>query len=157
MVDGRVDGRTLGQTGEQSRFFEREFLCRLAEVELRCGFESVDAVAEKNLVGVEREDLRLGEAALDLDGQHRFLHLALPAAVGREEKIAGELHGQRRCALHLATGGDVAIGRAHDAPEIDAGVAVEIFVFDGDQSVAQDGREIVVTRRPRGAAARRSR
>ena len=41
---------------------------------------------------------------------------------------------------------NVAIGRAHDAHEIDPGVAIEIFVFDRDQRVPQDGREIVVTR-----------
>ena len=146
MIDGRIDGRTLGQTGQQRGFFQRQFLCRLAEVELRGGFESVDAVAEKNLVGIQGKDLRLGETALDLDREHRFLHLALPTAVGRKEKIARQLHGQRRCALHLAAGVDVAIGGAHDAPEIDSGVAIEIFVFDRDQRVAQDRREIVVAR-----------
>ena len=92
----------FGQSGEQRGFFERQLLGRLAEVKLRRGFETVDAVAEKNLVGVEREDLRLGEAALDLDGEHRLLHLALQRAVGREKKIARQLHGQRGGALHLA-------------------------------------------------------
>ncbi len=44
----------------------------------------------------------------------------------------------------LATRLDVAIGGAHDAPEIDSGMFVEIFVFDRDQRIAQYGREIVV-------------
>ena len=72
-------------------------------------------MAEKNLVGIEREDLRLGESALDLDGQHRLLNLAMKRAVGREKKIARQLHGQRRRALHLAAGFDVAIGGAQQS------------------------------------------
>ena len=39
---------------------------------------------------------------------------------------------------------DVAIGCARNAPHVDAGVPVEIFVLDRDQGVTQDGREIVI-------------
>src|SRR5579885_2563258 len=92
MIDRRIDRWPFGKSGEQSGLVERELLGRLAEVELGSSFEAVDAVSEKNLVGVEGEDLRLGEAALDLDGKHRFLHFTLPAAVRGEEEIAGELH-----------------------------------------------------------------
>ena len=144
MVDRRIYRRALGQTRQQRGFLQSQLLRRLAEIKLRRGLESVHAVPEKNLVRIEREDLRLGETALDLDGQHRLLHLALTAAIGRQKKIARELHGQGRSALHLAAGLDVAIGRADDPPEIDAGVPVEIFVFNRNQRVAQHRREIVV-------------
>ena len=88
--------------------------------------------------------MRLGEAALDLDGEHGLLHLALPAPVGREEKIAGQLHGQRRGALHLASGADVAEGGADDAEKVDARVGVEILVFNRDERVAEHRRKVVV-------------
>ena len=101
-------------------------------------------MAEKYLVGVEREDLRLGEAALDLDGEQRLLHLAVKRAVGREKQIAGELHGERGRSLHSPAGFDVAIRRAYDAPDVDARVAVEILVFDRDQRVAENLRIIVI-------------
>src|SRR5579885_829664 len=92
MIDRRIDCGAFGKSREQSRFIERELLGRLAEVELGCRFKAVDAVSEKNLIGVEREDLRLGEATLDLDREHRFLDFALPASVGGEEEVACELH-----------------------------------------------------------------
>ena len=101
-------------------------------------------MAEKYLVGVEGEDLRLGEAALDLDGEQRLLHLAIKRTVGREKQIAGELHGERGCALHFAARFDIAIGSTHDAPDVDARVPVEILVFDRDQRIAEDLRVVVI-------------
>ena len=44
----------------------------------------------------------------------------------------------------MPPGFNVAIRGADDAPEINSGVTVEIFVFDRDQRVAQHGRKIVV-------------
>src|SRR5579863_7183999 len=99
MVDRRVVSRTLGQSRKQRGLRQSELLRRLAEVELRCRLKSEDAMAESNLVGIKSEDLRLGEATLDLDGEHGFLYLALPASIRRQEEIARELHGQRGCAL----------------------------------------------------------
>src|SRR5579872_850549 len=116
----------------------------LAEIKLRRGLEAIDAVSEKNLVRIQRENLRLGKVALDLDGEHRFLHFALPTAVRREEEVAGELHRERGCALYLAAGLDITVGGADDTPEIDSGVTVEILVFDGYERIAQHRRKIVV-------------
>src|SRR5579872_913207 len=144
MVDGRINRGSFGQSREQGGFVEREVPGRLAEVILRGSFKSVNAVAEKNLIRVKREDLRLSKAALDLDGEHGLLNFALPPAIGREKKIARELHSERGRALDLAARLDVAIGGSDDAPEIDAGVTIEILVFNGDQGVAQNGRKIVV-------------
>ena len=134
----------MGKASEQSRFVERELLGGFAEVVLGGGFESVGAVAEEDLVGIEREDLRLGKTALDLDGEPGLLNLALERAIGGEEEIARELHGESRGALHAPAGFDVAIRRAENAPDIDAPVSIEIFVFDGNEGVAKDGRVIVV-------------
>ena len=57
---------------------------------------------EKDLIGIQREDLRLGEAPLDLNREHHLLHLAMEGAVGRKKKVARQLHGQCRRALNLA-------------------------------------------------------
>ena len=65
----------------------------LGEVELRAGFESVHAVAQVNLVAIEREDLLLGEGALNLDGEIGLLQLAGGGALGGKKEIARQLHG----------------------------------------------------------------
>ena len=86
-------------------------------------------MAEVDLVGVEREDLRLGEAALDLDGQHDLLHLAAEVAVGREEQIARQLHGERGRALCPAVEHHVAPSGTEDAPDIYSPVLLKLLVF----------------------------
>jgi hypothetical protein len=55
------------------------------------------------------------------------------------------LHGEGRGALHLAAGFDITIRRTGDAKEINPSMAVEIFVFDGDEGVAKQGWEVVVS------------
>src|SRR3981081_2296897 len=101
-------------------------------------------MTEKNLIGIEREDLRLGEAALDLDGEHGFLHFAVKGAIGREKQIARQLHGEGGGALKPASRLNVAIGSADNPPEVDSGVTVEVFVFYRDERVTQQGRKIFV-------------
>ena len=101
-------------------------------------------MAQVDLVGVQGEDLRLGEAALDLDRQHHLLHLAPEVAVGRKKQVARQLHGQRGSALGAAVEHDVAPGRAEDAPHVHAPVLLELLVFGGDQRVAQHLGEVVV-------------
>ena len=71
----------LDDAGDRRRFFEVRSFARLAEIQLRRGFDAVGAVAEVDLVAVEREDLFLGVALLDADRDQRFLDLALPAAI----------------------------------------------------------------------------
>ncbi len=46
--------------------------------------------------------------------------------------------------LHFSAGFNIAIRRAHDPPDVDARVPVEILVFDRDQCVAQNLRIIVI-------------
>ncbi len=118
--EGRVGHRALGQAGEQRGLGEGEILGVLAEVELRGGLEAVHAAAEVDLVAVEGEDLLLGEGALDLDGEVGFLELAGRGAVGGEEQIARQLHGERGGALGAAVAAEVVPERAGDAEDVDA-------------------------------------
>ena len=59
----------LEDAGDERRFVEGQVLRGLAEVEPRRRLDAVGAVAEVHLVAVEREDLALGVALLDLDGE----------------------------------------------------------------------------------------
>ncbi len=102
----------------------------LGEVKLRCGFETIHAAAQVDLIAVEGEDLLLGEGALDLDGQIGFLQLSSCGALGREKEIARELHGERGGALHAAMAAQIVHDCSGDAQDIDAPVRLEALVFD---------------------------
>src|SRR5258708_31328911 len=136
--------RGLGKSREQRGFFQFELPGRLAEIVLRGGLITVGTVAQEYLVGVEGEDLRLGKPALDLDGEQRLLYLAIKRAVGRKKQIARQLHRERRCSLDFPARFYVAISRAYDAPDVDARVPVEVFVFDRDKRIAENLRIVVV-------------
>ena len=110
-----VDERTLARrrlndAGEERRFLERQLLVRLAEIQPRRRLDAVRAVAEQHLVGVEREDLALRVALLDLDGDDRFLDLSFEADVADAkadrfgEEIARQLLGERAGAGRCSRG-----------------------------------------------------
>ncbi len=140
---GAVAGRCLDDAGEQRRFLEGDVLGRLAEVEPRRRFDAVGAVAPRDLVAVERDDLGLGVALLDLDGEHRLLDLALPRLVVVEEQLAGELLRQRAGAGALALE-EVAGQRHDDARDAEAHVGVELGVLGGHDRLPQHRRDLVV-------------
>ena len=96
-------------------------------------------MGQVHLVGVHGENLRLGVAALDLQGEQHFLRFAAEAAVAAIQKeIAGELHGDGAGAFGFAALEDVAIGGAGDAREVDAPVIFEVLVFDGGDGVVEN-------------------
>src|SRR5271166_1981735 len=99
VVDRRVIIGRFRQSGQHSGLFQRQVFGLLAEVVVGASLESVDSVTQVDLIRIQSKDLRLREAALDLDGEHHLLHLAAEVAVGREEKVARQLHGQSRSAL----------------------------------------------------------
>src|SRR5580658_8405380 len=145
MIDRRIECRTLGQSCQQCGFFQCQVSGRLAEIEFRRSLEAIYAMPQENLIGIQRENLRLGEVPLDLNRKHRLLHLAMERAVWRKKQVARQLHGQGRCTLHLPPGLNVTVCRTYDAPEVDSRVPVEVFVFNGDQRISQHRSEIVVT------------
>ena len=114
----------------------------LGEVELGRGLEAIGAVAKVDLVRIHLEDLVLGEDALDLHGEQDFLELSAVGLLVGEEEIARELHGERGGALRAAARVQVAPGGADGADEVDAPVAFEGLVLNGDQRLAQDGRKV---------------
>ncbi len=76
----RIDERAeaawrLDDAGNDRGLFDGQVLRGLVEVQVRRRLDAVRAVAKIDLVGVEREDFRLGEALLDLNGDDPFLDL----------------------------------------------------------------------------------
>jgi len=140
----RKSHRPLGQSGQQSRFRQVQVLRMLGKVVLGCSLEPVHPAAQIDLVAVECENLLLGEGALDLDGQIRLLDLARGGALRGEKQVARQLHGQCGGALGAAVAADVVPRRPGNAEDVDAPVRFEALVFDGDHSLAQDGRKAVV-------------
>ena len=113
----------------------------LAEVQPRRGLDAVDAVPEIHLVAVEREDLVLRVALLDLDREDGFLDLPLPRLFVGEEQLAGELLGQRARAAGLPPLEDVLHQRDDDAGNAEAEVLLEAGVFGGEDRLLQLRRD----------------
>ncbi len=142
--DGRVLRGRFGEAGQHRRLLQGQVFRPLAEVVLGARLKAINAVSEVDLIGVHGEDLRLGEAALDLDGKDDLLHLAAEALFRGEEKIAGELHGQGRSSLGAALGAEVAVGGAYEALQVDAPVFLKVLVLDGEDGLAQHRGEVFI-------------
>ena len=146
--------RRLEDAGDEGRFLERQLLVRLAEIHARRGFDAVGAVAQVHLIAVDREDLALGVALLDLDRENQLLHLPLEGvgkgllAFRREPEllleIARELLGQRAGALRAPHLDDVGHHGRADAPDVDAEMTVELRVFGRDDRLPQQRVDVVV-------------
>jgi hypothetical protein len=97
-------------------------------------------VAQIHLVAVDREDLALGVALLDLDGEDRLADLALERLLVRQAElileVARQLLRQRARALGAPPLDDVGDGGDENAPDVDAEVAVELGVLGGDNRLA---------------------
>src|SRR5438093_958283 len=82
--------------------------------------DPVRAVAEVHLVAVDREDLFFRVALLDLNGEDRFLDLALDRFFARQPElvaqVARDLLGERARALRGAALDDVGDRGGEDAP-----------------------------------------
>src|ERR1039458_6158408 len=116
----------------------------LGEIKLRGRFESIHSAAQIDLIAVQGEDLLLGEGAFDLYGEVGFLKFTYRSAVGREEQVAGQLHGERGSALSTAMSAQVVPYGSSNAKHIDAPVGFKGLIFDGDNSLAKDWGETVV-------------
>ena len=134
--------RALDDSGEQRGLGERDLADALAEVVPARGLDAVVAVAEIDLVGVHREDLVLGVAPLDLEGDEGFVDLARERLLRREEDRAGELLRERRAALGVATLLEVRHEGRDRAAHVDAPVPEEVLVLGGHDRVADDRRDL---------------
>ena len=131
----------FGKRREISRFRHRQFVHRLVEIEKRSGGDAVGAHAEIDFVEVEFEDALLGEGALDLHRQQRFLDFARERQLVGEQEVLGDLLGDGGGTLRPAAAAVllyVERGGARDAGEVDAAVLVEILVLGRDEGVGDE-------------------
>ena len=140
--------RRLENARDERRFLERQLLVRLVEVEPRRRLDAVRAVAEVHLVAVDREDLFLRVALLDLDREDRLAHLALERLLlGEPElllQVARELLRERARPLRAPPLEDVGERGDEDAPDVHAEVPIEFGVLGGDDRLPQQRVDVVV-------------
>ena len=140
----RQRGRRPGQPGDQRALGHREVLGGLAEHPSRHRLHPVDAGAEVDAVEVELEDLLLGELGFDQHRQHGLAALAQVAPPVRQEQRARQLLGDRAAALDRPRRACIANDGASDRNRVDARMAEEAMVLDGDErmlEVRRDGGE----------------
>src|SRR5581483_11730311 len=126
-------GRGLEEAGQHGSLGEIDLAHGLAEIELGGCLHAVGAATEIGAVEVELEDLALGEARLEQEGEEHLLELALQRPLGGQEQILGELLGDGGPALHHLVGARVLQHRAQGADEIDAEVVEEAPVLGGER------------------------
>mmetsp|Transcript_18069 Transcript_18069/g.43143 ORF Transcript_18069/g.43143 Transcript_18069/m.43143 type:complete len:678 (+) Transcript_18069:676-2709(+) len=143
-VVDRVVGRgRLGQAGQHRGLGDAELVQRLAEIDLAGCCEAMRPVTEEDLVHVDLEDLLLAQVLLDLDREQRLLGLAPQGLAVAQVDVAGQLLGDGGRALQPVRVQQVVDEGAQDAAEVDARVAVEIAVLDGEQRVLQRFRDVL--------------
>ena len=133
--------RRPGQPGDQRALGHREVLGGLAEHPLRHRLHAVDAGAEVDAVEVQLEDLLLGELRFDQHRQHGLAALAQVAPPVRQEERARQLLGDRAAALDRARRARIADDRARHRNRVDARMAEEAMVLDGDERVLEVRRD----------------
>ena len=137
--DGRIRGRALRQSCQQRRFRQREVTRVFAEVVFRSSLESINTLAEIDLVGVQGKNLLLGERMLDLNGEKDLLQLATEGLLAGEKKVFCQLHGQGGGALGAAIRSQIVISRARHAEDVDSPMALKVLIFDRYHGLAQHG------------------
>ena len=145
--------RRLRQRHQERRFAKRQPPRLLAEIGKRRGADALDVAAIGREIEIEREDLVLGQRALDLDRAHHLAQLCHHAAahLGRLEQPR-HLHGQGRGAGAKMSAGCELQRRAQHRARIDAVMNAETFVLIGEQHV-EEARIDVGDRRRQSPAA----
>ena len=143
MVDRVVGGGSLQDGGQDRGLGKRDVARRLAEVFLGGLLDANGAGTVVDAIEVELEDVLLGELGLEPDGEHHLLELALYGPLRLQEQVLGQLLGQGGPAFDDVPGAIVRDGGASEADRIDAEVAVEATVLDGDHRLRHVDRKLV--------------
>ena len=144
LVGGRrIAGGRLQQARQRGGLEHRHVAGGLAEEAARRHLDTVGAGAEIDAIEIELEDVALAETRLEPQSEHELLELAGERALGPEEKILGELLGQRRAALLDAPGAQVGERRAHQAGRVETPVLEEAAVLGGNDCIDKVPRQEV--------------
>ncbi len=130
---GRVFRRRLVKAREQRRLGEVHLAHGLAEIILRRRLDAEGAAAHVGAVEIHLQDLALGKARLEQEGEEHLLDLSLHRTLGREEQVLGELLGERGSALDDLVGPQVLDQSARRAENVDAVVLEETAVLGGER------------------------
>ena len=128
---------------EQRGLGEGEIGDRLVEEETACRLYAVVAVAEVDLVAVQREDLFLREISLDLKSQDDLLGLPRVGLLRCQEEQPRKLHGESGEAFGPAPLAEIGEQSSRNPPWVDAEVTPEVGVLDGDDGVAKRRRDVL--------------
>ncbi len=94
-------------------------------------------MAEVHLIAVERENLFLRVALLNLNGEQRLLHLALPRLLVVQKELSRELLSERACAGGETPFHQVVQKRQHDALNAESDVLEELRILGGENRLPQ--------------------
>src|SRR2546421_9344742 len=95
------------------------------------------------LIGVQLEDLLLGETLLQFNGDQDFCQLPLELLFPGEEEAPGHLHGNSRAALPISTLAQVDPSGLHEPPVIDTTMEEEAAIFNRGYGVHHHFRDVV--------------
>src|SRR3990172_7478239 len=139
---GRIEAGRVGDAGEHRRLGQRQVFGALGEVALSGRLSPVGEVPVVYLVQIPLKDLVVAVLALQLQRDDRFLdlafRLAIEALLAVDIDVLDQLLCDRAATAALEQSGpegrEVLPGRAGQAGEVHAGVAVEAGVLRGDGS-----------------------
>ncbi len=138
----RKPRRRAHQPGQHGRLGQRYVLGGLAEIALARLLYAVGAGPEIDAIQIEREDLLLGEFALQPQRQHHLLQLAMDGTFLSQKEIFRQLLRDGRAALRHAAMQNIGDQRARDAIRIDAVMLVEAPILDGDEGLRYVARQL---------------
>ena len=144
-VRAPVDLRPAWQGGEERVLRQRQLVNVLAEIGLRRSLNPERLAAERNLVEVELENLRLRQHAFDPPCDDHFLELAGDRIFVADQDVLGDLLGYGRAALGTLARAELGC-IVHDRPGkacvIDPAMRPERLVFGREVGVDQLYREV---------------
>ncbi len=106
------------------------------------------AIAEINFVGVQLENLLLGEALLKFQRDHGFGNFSAPGALVGKEEGARYLHGDGAGALVMSAAvAKIGPRGAHNAHDVEAAMLEEALVFRGHDGVNECRGQILIQHR----------
>ena len=139
--------RRFGQRGQHGRLRHRQLIQRFTEIHLCRRLDPVSAVAQKNLVQIERHDLLFTERMFDLDREQNLHQLAAIGFFATQEKIPRHLHRNRRATLPLVPGFDQLISGAKQTLQIDPTVGKKTVVFGRNKRIDHQFRQLRIGHR----------
>src|SRR5271169_4989825 len=110
---------------------------------MRCSVDAKSPGSEINPVQIDLEDLVLGEAVFEPQRQQGLADLAPEAPLRRQEKVFGELLGDRTPALDDMAGGKISDRGADEPDRINAEMAIKAAVFGRDLRLRQIRRHLL--------------